>query len=193
MMRRKQQARPFTLEPFLDALLFLPAQLPALRVRWSSPNTSSVSQSARMRSSMGCLYPAWSMRWNTATGCPVDFTGDLPESAVRSDGIIPAYRQCPEEIAATPFRRFVDSARARCALRSWWKIDSPFRWDRVAIPTGSSRPVDAESSFAGCVFTRYVVLVVGARGLFCFAHLKDTFPGKPNCDSRLLHLIKHVG
>ena len=35
------------------------------------PNTISVSVSARIRSSIGSWYPAWSMRWYTATGWPV--------------------------------------------------------------------------------------------------------------------------
>ena len=38
---------------------------------WSSPNAISVSASASMRLSIGCVNPAWSIRWNTATGWPV--------------------------------------------------------------------------------------------------------------------------
>ena len=55
VMRREQQAGAFTLEPLANSRDFLRRALPARTTRWSSPNTMSVSVSARIRSSMGSL------------------------------------------------------------------------------------------------------------------------------------------
>ena len=54
MVRREQQAGAFAVEPFADGGDFLWRRL-LLERRWSSPNTMSVSASARMRSSIGSL------------------------------------------------------------------------------------------------------------------------------------------